>query len=159
MPLRLNVRPGYHSLLVPAVTEMISRWATASASWRSATTIGSPPRCSRLPKVGGLLDPNVERGITLRPDSVMRDATQKELVQRLERGGIPAFLFVRAPRAAGHHDDRSRRSARGSIGGSRRTRWRRTWIARSPGSARRPRLPHPATLLVFSRDPRRRGNV
>ena len=47
-----------------------------------------------LPKLGGLLDPNVERLLALKPDLVIVYGTQAELKQQLERAGIPMFPYV-----------------------------------------------------------------
>lgn len=53
-----------------------------------------PPEAAKLPRLGGLLDPNVERLLTLRPDVVVVYSTQTELRRQLERAGIPMFLYV-----------------------------------------------------------------
>jgi len=53
-----------------------------------------PPEVATLPKLGGLLDPNVERIFSLKPDLVIVYNTQAELKQQLERVGIPMFPYV-----------------------------------------------------------------
>jgi iron complex transport system substrate-binding protein len=53
-----------------------------------------PPEVSRLPRVGGLLDPSVEEILALKPDLVIVYDTQAELKQQLERAQIPMFRYV-----------------------------------------------------------------
>jgi iron complex transport system substrate-binding protein len=52
-----------------------------------------PPETSRLPRVGGLLDPNTERILSLKPDLVVVYDTQVELKAQLERAGIAMFRY------------------------------------------------------------------
>ena len=62
--------------LVPATTEMLF----AMGAGGQLVGVGSydryPPEVSRLPRLGGLLDPNMERVLTLRPDLVIVYDTQ-----------------------------------------------------------------------------------
>src|SRR5438876_10626221 len=53
-----------------------------------------PPEVARLPKVGGLLDPNVERVLSLKPDLVIVYGTQADLIRQLERANVPMFRYV-----------------------------------------------------------------
>ena len=48
----------------------------------------------KLPRVGGLIDPNKEAILALKPDLVIVYETQAELKQQLERAGIPIFNYV-----------------------------------------------------------------
>ncbi len=52
-----------------------------------------PPDASRLPKVGGVVDPDVERIVAARPDLVLctTDGNPKERIKVLEETGIPCF--------------------------------------------------------------------
>src|SRR5207248_1449050 len=52
-----------------------------------------PPEVERIERVGGLLDPNVERILSLRPDLVIVYNTQQELKQRLDRASIPYYSY------------------------------------------------------------------
>jgi iron complex transport system substrate-binding protein len=52
-----------------------------------------PAEVSSRPKVGGLLDPDTERIITLRPTLVVIYETQVELRDRLASVGIPTWLY------------------------------------------------------------------
>jgi len=53
-----------------------------------------PSEVERLPRVGGLLDPNVERVLALKPDLAIVYDTQTELKRQLARAGIPIFSYV-----------------------------------------------------------------
>ncbi len=53
-----------------------------------------PPEVERLPRVGGLLDPSVERILSLKPDLVIVYDTQTELKGQLARAGIPIFRYA-----------------------------------------------------------------
>jgi iron complex transport system substrate-binding protein len=53
-----------------------------------------PPEVEKLPKLGGLLDPNVEQLLAIKPDLVIVYGTQTDLVQQLKRAGIPMFPYV-----------------------------------------------------------------
>ena len=52
-----------------------------------------PPQTAALPKVGALLDPDVERILSLKPDLVVIYATQVDLRQQLRRAGIDVFDY------------------------------------------------------------------
>ena len=49
-----------------------------------------PPEVKELPSVGALLDPNVERILSLKPDLVVVYGSQNDLKQQLARAGIPS---------------------------------------------------------------------
>ena len=55
-----------------------------------------PPEALTRTKVGGLIDPDVERIISLKPDLVLVYGTQTDLRTQLERAGIPMFLYQHA---------------------------------------------------------------
>jgi iron complex transport system substrate-binding protein len=52
-----------------------------------------PPEVRRLPRVGALLDPDVERILALKPDLVVTYGSQTDLKQQLDRASIPAFDY------------------------------------------------------------------
>jgi ABC-type Fe3+-hydroxamate transport system substrate-binding protein len=80
--------------IIPATTEMIF----AMGAGARVVAVGSydhfPPEVERLPRVGALLDPDVERIISLRPDLVVLYGTQAELRTQLERAHIPYFAYT-----------------------------------------------------------------
>jgi iron complex transport system substrate-binding protein len=53
-----------------------------------------PPEVLDLPKVGALIDPNLERILSLGPDLVVTYGTQSGLTARLDAIGIPSLGFV-----------------------------------------------------------------
>ena len=55
-----------------------------------------PPEALTRTKVGGLIDPDVERIISLKPDLVVVYGTQDDLRTQLERAKIPMFLYQHA---------------------------------------------------------------
>jgi iron complex transport system substrate-binding protein len=80
--------------IIPATTEMLF----AMGAGDRVIAIGSydhyPPEAQRLPKVGALIDPNVEQILQLRPDLVVMYGTQTELKRRLERARVPYYSYV-----------------------------------------------------------------
>jgi iron complex transport system substrate-binding protein len=80
--------------LVPAATEMLY----AMGEGGRVVGVGSydryPPEVERLPRVGGLLDPDVERLLALKPDLVIAYSTQTTLRHQLDDARIPLFVYV-----------------------------------------------------------------
>jgi iron complex transport system substrate-binding protein len=56
----------------------------------------SPPEVQTRTKIGGLVDPDFERILSLRPDLVIVYGTQGELISRLERAHVPMFNYTHA---------------------------------------------------------------
>jgi len=80
--------------IIPATTEMLF----AMGAGDRLVAVGSydrfPPEVDRLPRVGALLDPNVERILSLRPDLVVLYGTQTDLRLQLERAHVPFYPYV-----------------------------------------------------------------
>jgi hypothetical protein len=80
--------------IIPATTEMLF----AMGAGDRVVAIGSfdhyPPEAERLPRVGALIDPNVERILTLRPDLVVVYGTQADLISQLDRAHIPFYSYT-----------------------------------------------------------------
>jgi len=55
-----------------------------------------PPEVGKLQRVGALLDPDVERILSLRPDLVAVYASQSDLRTQLERAKIPVYVYSHA---------------------------------------------------------------
>jgi iron complex transport system substrate-binding protein len=79
--------------LIPATTEMLFAMGAGNRLVGVGNYDRFPPEVSRLPKVGGLLYPDVERVISLKPDLVIVYATQADLKRQLERAQIPMFDY------------------------------------------------------------------
>src|SRR3954453_12945088 len=88
-----ETRPQRIVSLVPAVTEMIYTMGDGARVAAVSNYDHFPADVARLPKVGGLLDPSVERILEIKPDLVIVYATQKDLIDRLDRAGIPYFNY------------------------------------------------------------------
>jgi iron complex transport system substrate-binding protein len=90
----LHGQPQRIVSIVPATTEMLFAIGAGSR----VVAIGSydrfPPEVGKLPRVGALLDPDVERIIALHPDLVVLYGTQTELRTQLERASIPFFAYT-----------------------------------------------------------------
>lgn len=144
--------------LIPAVTEMIFAMGDGARIVGVSNYDRFPPEVERIRKVGGLLDPDVEGIIALKPDLVIVYATQKELIQRLDRAHLPYFNYehralpdiITTIRAVG---TRIGSVARGDAVASEMER--SLAAIRAATSA----LPHPTTMLVFGRDPLTLRNV
>jgi iron complex transport system substrate-binding protein len=144
--------------LVPAVTEMVFAMGAGDRLVGDSNYDRYPTEAAKLPHVGGLIDPNTERIIALKPDLVIVYATQKELIQRLDRAGITYYLYehrslpdiMATVRAVGAR-----------IGSSERANAVADAMDRSLADIRAAtaKLPHPTTLLVFERDPDSLRNV
>jgi iron complex transport system substrate-binding protein len=55
-----------------------------------------PPEVSRITRVGGLLDPNLERIFALKPDLAIVYGTQEDLHRQLRRAGIGIYAYRHA---------------------------------------------------------------
>jgi iron complex transport system substrate-binding protein len=151
-------RPQRIVSLIPAVTEMIYAMGDGARVAAVSTYDHFPAEVATLPRVGGLLDPSVERILAIKPDLVIVYATQKELIERLERAGIPYFNYqhkalpdiLTTIRAVGA---RIGSAARGDALAAGMQRSLDEIRAKTAG------LAHPATLLVFERDPASLRNV
>ncbi len=145
-------RPSRIVSLIPATTEMLFAVGAGDRLVGVGTYDRFPPEVDALPRVGGLIDPDTERILTLRPDLVIVYDTQVELKQRLDRARLPYFSYehralpdimatVRAlgervgsgarARAVADEMDRALATVRASVSGQTR----------------------PRTLLVFGRQP------
>ena len=151
-------RPERSVSLSPAVTEMIYAMGDGSRVAAVSSYDHFPADVDRLPRVGGLLDPSVERILAIKPDLVIVYATQKELIERLDRAAIPYFSYQHRALA----DIMTTIRAVGArIGSAARGEAVAAEMDRSLAAirARTADLPHPATLLVFERDPGSLRNV
>jgi iron complex transport system substrate-binding protein len=111
-----------------------------------------PPEVKALPKVGGLLDPDLERIILLKPDLVVISGTHTELGAQLERAGIATFAY-----ALGDLGNVSRTMR--ALGAATGFEWQASLVIRTIEArleAVRQRVkdqPKVRTLLVFGRQP------
>jgi iron complex transport system substrate-binding protein len=117
-----------------------------------------PSEVTRLPRVGALLDPDLERILSLTPDLVVAYGSQDELKTQLARAGTPVFSYRHAGlqgifdtlHEVGEHTGRVD-AAEAVV-----ARIRADLAAVQKSVAGRPR---PRVLLVFGRDPDTLRNV
>ena len=82
--------------LVPALTEMTFAIGAGDKVVAVSSYDEDPPQVRSLPRVGALLDPDVERIIVLRPDLVLVYGSQLDLMTQLNRASIPYFEYRHA---------------------------------------------------------------
>jgi iron complex transport system substrate-binding protein len=138
--------------LVPATTEMLFAIGAGPRVVGVGTYDHFPPAVERLPRLGGLLDPNVEQLIALRPDLVVVYDTQTDLRQQLERLRVPFWTYgikglsdvAATMRQLG---DRVGLHAEADARAARIDERLRAVASRVSGE------PKPRTLLIFGREP------
>jgi cobalamin transport system substrate-binding protein len=79
--------------LVPSATEMLFAMGAGSRVAAVSSFDRFPPEVQRLPKVGALVDPDVERVLSLRPDLVIAYASQRDFLAQLERAHVPVYVY------------------------------------------------------------------
>lgn len=82
--------------LVPAATEMLYGFGAGPRVVAVSNYDGFPAEVNRLPRVGALLDPNVERILALKPDLVVVYGSQDDLKQQLTRAHVRFFDYRHA---------------------------------------------------------------
>jgi iron complex transport system substrate-binding protein len=82
--------------LIPSVTEMLFAIGAGQDVIGVSSFDHFPPAVESRVKVGGLLDPDFERILSLRPDLVVVYGTQSSLIDRLNRAGIAIFPYQHA---------------------------------------------------------------
>ncbi len=138
--------------LVPAVTEMLFAIGAGPAVVAVSSYDTFPPDVRALPKVGALIDPDMERILSLRPDLVIVYVSQTDTQSQLARAGIRTFRYrhlglagvFSTIRELGTVLDRAE-------GGARAAATLQAQMDRL--SARVKGRRRPRTLLVFERDP------
>jgi iron complex transport system substrate-binding protein len=138
--------------LVPATTEILFAIGAGDRVVGVSSYDRYPPEVERLPRVGGLIDPNVERLLALKPDLVVTYATQSDLKRQLDAAGIAIFPYVHRGlpdimetiRALG---------ARVGLESEARLLAGRMDNELAAIRARVATRPRPTTLLVFGREP------
>ena len=140
--------------LIPAVTEMIFAIGAADRLVGVSSYDRYPPDVQKIERVGGLLDPNIEKILSLRPDLVIVYNTQQELKQRLQRANIPFYSYEHRGLADISQTLRAVGTRLGPLAASDANRladrMEADLAAVQQSVAGRPR---PKTMLVFGREP------
>jgi iron complex transport system substrate-binding protein len=148
-----TVPPSRIVSLVPSVTEMLFAIGAGSRVVAVSSYDHYPPEVERLPRVGALVDPDVEKILSLRPDLVVMYGTQGELVSQMQRAGIAVLPY--------------RHGSLADILGTMRALGKQLGLETGAGNAvialtrelnavraRVQGRPRPRTLLVIGREPR-----
>jgi iron complex transport system substrate-binding protein len=138
--------------LVPSTTEMLFVMGAGDRVAGVSNYDQFPPEVARLPRVGGLLDPNVERLLSLKPDLVIVYDTQADLKRQLERARIPIFGYAHR----GLPDITQTMRALGERIGMKGAADAAAARIEQQLAAIRARVagrPRPKTLLIFGREP------
>jgi cobalamin transport system substrate-binding protein len=77
----------------PAVAELICALGAEDQLVGVSRYCAYPPQLSELPRVGGMIDPNLEAIVTLRPDLVLTQGTNHDLVELCRRQGYRTVDF------------------------------------------------------------------
>ena len=137
---------------MPSITEMLFAIDAGSRVVGVSSYDHFPPEVDKLPRVGALMDPDVERILSLRPDLVITYGSQTDLRTQLNRAGIPVFQDRHG--SIGHITD-TMKELGVRLGVS-------TQAARAVAAFERDlaairgrvkRRPRPRTLLVIGREP------
>lgn len=144
--------------LVPSVTELLFAIGAGPKVVGVSSFDEHPADVAGIAKVGGLIDPNIERIFALRPDLVVVYATQSDLRAQLDRAGIAQFPYTN--------------TALGGVAETMRALGRRLGLDASAAPAadefeRRlasvraavAGLDRPRVLLVFGHDPNSLRNI
>lgn len=92
----LQPAPARIVSLIPAASEMLFALGAGSQIVAVSSFDDYPPDVLGLPRVGALLDPDLERILSLRPDLVIVYDSQIDLRRQLERAAIPTFVYKHA---------------------------------------------------------------
>jgi iron complex transport system substrate-binding protein len=137
--------------LVPALTEMLFAIGAGPQVVAVSSYDDFPPEVRPLPRVGALLDPDVERIFSLRPDLVITYGSQVDLHAQLARASVPFYDYRHGGLAAVMTTLRALGARTGHPDGADRVA---TDIERRLAGirARTAGRPRPRTLLVFGRE-------
>jgi iron complex transport system substrate-binding protein len=136
---------------IPAVTEMLF----ALGAGDRVVAVGSfdryPPEIEKLPRVGALLDPDLERILSLRPDLVTVYGSQTDLRAQLERAKVPIFVYSHAELS---DVTKTILDLGDRVGRAERARAVTGEVEQALSDVRRrvAPLPRPRTLIVFGRE-------
>jgi len=144
--------------LVPALTEMVYAIGAGDRMIAVSSYDQEPAAVRQLPRVGALLDPDVERIIAMRADLVLLYGSQTDLMTQLKRSSIPFYEYRHGGLAAVTGTIRAlgqrlSRAAAAEQVASEIERRLATLRRRTAGRLK------PRTLLVFTRERRSLRNI
>ncbi len=144
--------------IVPALTEMLFAIGTGPRVIAVSSFDNFPPEVRALPRVGALLDPNLEMMLSLKPDLVVVYKSQADLTTQLSRANIRTFSYahggladiVSTIEALGRETGMAERAE--ALASSINTRLAGVRARVAP-------RPKPRVLLVFGRDSKSLRNI
>ena len=137
--------------IIPSVTEMLFAMGAGARVVGVGNFDRFPPEALTRPKVGGLIDPDTEKILSLKPDLIVVYGTQTDLRNQMDRAHVPMFLYEHA----GLPDITTTIRALGQrVGSGTAANALADRIEASVADTRRrvAGKPRPRTLLVFGRD-------
>ena len=78
--------------LAPSITETLFALGLADNVVAVTDYCDYPPQVSRLPKIGGLINPNLEAIVALQPDLVIISGSQGKIVDQLQQLNIASLI-------------------------------------------------------------------
>jgi iron complex transport system substrate-binding protein len=138
--------------LVPAVTEMLFAIGAGPRVVAVSSFDHWPPEVANLTKVGGLLDPDIERIISLHPDLLVADASQAEVIAKAKTASIRVYSYT----LGGLENlGKTMRELGEVVGTEQQAGAAASEVERRLASIRQRAsgLPRPRVLLVFGREP------
>ena len=151
-------KPSRIVSLIPAVTQILFAVGAGPQVVGVSNYDREPAEVTTRAKVGGLLDPDTERILALRPDLVIVYEGQQELASRLQRAGIAMYTY--------RHRDladviRTIRSVGARVGHEQEAETVASDIERTLDQVRRrvEGRPRPSTILVLGREPNTLRNI
>lgn len=144
--------------IIPATTEMLFAMGAGNRLIAVGNYDNYPPDVRKLPRVGALIDPNVEQILQMRPDLVVIYGTQTELKRRLDRANISYYSYVHKGLA---DITQTIRTLGMRVGAETAANALASRIDGQLADVRRrvAALPHPKTLLIFGREPGSLRNI
>ena len=138
--------------LVPAVTEMLFALGAGPRVVAVSSFDHYPAEVETLPRVGALLDPDIERILSLRPDLVVAFRSQTDVLAQLGRAQIRPFVYTHAGLA---DVTTTLRQIGERIGSGPAAERLAAEIERRIEAVRAaaPQTNRPRTLVVFAREP------
>jgi iron complex transport system substrate-binding protein len=144
-------RPQRIISLIPAVTEILFAVGAGPQVAAVSSFDDYPPEARKLPRVGALLDPDLEKILAMRPDLVVLYGSQQDLARQLARSHIAVYTY----RHAGLADvTQTIREVGTRAGHAREAQALASGIEAALDRIRQrvAGRPRPKTLLIFSRE-------
>ena len=141
--------------LVPALTEMLFAVGAGSQVVGVSSYDDFPQEVQSRPRVGALLDPDVERILSLKPDLVLMYGSQTDLQGQFARAGIRVYSYRHGGAGNGIGNVLQTIRELGALSGHKVEGDRVTARLQAQLDAVRARVrgrPRPRTMLVMGRD-------